>query len=448
MVSLNGVWLADVLDDMGIAPGTKLLVAFSGGVDSSALLWLLSEAQGLRGDDIGIMHLDHMLRGDDSDADRALVQRVAARYGYRAHVYRRPINYLAHQSKQSVELAARNQRYQLCQALMVAEGYDYIVLAHHKGDLTESILMHLIRGCGIDGLIGMRAVSGRYIRPLLQVDKSALYALAEREQIAYREDKTNDDRQYTRNYIRHDIMPSLHALNAKIDDAMLRLSQSTQDDVDFIQLEVKNAYKRCMHREHIIDVDAYKREHPAIRRRLLIEVISTLKQRRDIQSVHIGILDDWLCQPVVKGRQIFYGLVFTGGKRCVITSQMDDEDIPRPEVSFGYGVHHVHAYGLRIHIAKRPISARDIVIDASMFASGLVLRTRRSGDYIKLKGLGGHSKSLKKLYNEAKVPAALRKNLPILSVNDEVIWVKGLRASIYDGDVGKSHPVYIHIKEI
>jgi len=181
--------------DFEVEPG-RYVVAVSGGVDSVALLHLLAGRPDLR---LTVAHFDHGIR-PDSVEDRRLVQALAHTYGL-PFVYQR-----VELGEGASEAAARQVRYDFLYRVRAASGAGAIVTAHHQDDLLETIILNLLRGTGRRGLSSLKSTD-TIKRPLLQVPKKELLRYAEREGLKWREDSTNSDERYARNYIRHHILP-------------------------------------------------------------------------------------------------------------------------------------------------------------------------------------------------------------------------------------------------
>jgi tRNA(Ile)-lysidine synthase len=213
--------------------GSSLIVALSGGEDSTALLVLLCALRESLGLKLTAAHLDHALRpesGNDALAARDVCRRLDV--PFRAE--RRPVAELAGQSGQSLETAGRQARYDFLEETRQAETARWVVTGHHVGDLAEEILLRLIRGVSWPGLGGMKAVTERRVlRPLLLTDKEDLVALLKRQGIPWREDPSNLDRTFRRNRVRHDILPRFLAENPRFYDVVRHLWRTARLDEDY-----------------------------------------------------------------------------------------------------------------------------------------------------------------------------------------------------------------------
>lgn len=208
---------------------SRILIACSGGPDSMALLHLLQDIAAHRHTKykLGIAIVDHSIR-PESKAEVLWLRNQVDALGLSFYTTTFDVPTLSKDLKLSKETVGRQVRYQWLNEIAHSEGYDYIAVAHHKDDQAESILAHLIRGTGLNGLTGMAVVSHDYdipvIRPLLDVTKEELLAYLADRKLTYCIDSTNDDIRYQRNRIRHRIIPELESINPNVVDAIDRKS--------------------------------------------------------------------------------------------------------------------------------------------------------------------------------------------------------------------------------
>lgn len=205
--------------------GALLLVAVSGGEDSMCLLHYL-HSHGAR---VAAAHFNHRLRGAEADGDETFVKAYCAEIGVACHVGAADVAALARETGESVEEAGRRARYAFLEQTASDIGAARIATAHHAMDNAETVLFHLARGTGTDGLAGIPPVRGRLIRPMLRVTKEEIDAYAKAHGVPYRTDRTNEDTAYTRNFLRHEVLPKLLRVNAAayehLSDAALRLRE-------------------------------------------------------------------------------------------------------------------------------------------------------------------------------------------------------------------------------
>ena len=273
---------------------SRILVACSGGPDSMALLHLLQDIANHRHTkyELGVAIVDHSIRPESKDEVLWLQNQVES-LGLPFYTATFDVPRLSKDQKLSAETVGRQVRYQWLNEIAQSNGYDYIAVAHHKDDQAESILSHLIRGTGLNGLTGMSVVSYDYtvpvIRPLLDVTKSELLDYLADRDLTYCIDSTNDDISYQRNRIRHRIIPELEFINPNVVDAIVRLGSSVSEDLAVISDLTAQAFERIV----IIDKGtmnlsrkALRKKPLAIQRRLWQRLVSSIDSDITLTTAH------------------------------------------------------------------------------------------------------------------------------------------------------------------
>jgi len=207
---------------------SRILLAVSGGIDSMVMadLFLKSDYK------TGIAHCNFSLRGSDSDLDEELVRNYSAGNSIPFYSIKFDTRAYAEKKGLSVQMAARELRYDWFEKIRIENGYDYIAVAHNLNDNIETLLINLARGTGITGLAGMRPVSNNIIRPLLFATRTDIEDYCRKNKILYREDRSNAETKYTRNRIRHIIIPELKKINPSIEktlgETLIRLRETDE----------------------------------------------------------------------------------------------------------------------------------------------------------------------------------------------------------------------------
>lgn len=273
---------------------SRILVACSGGPDSMALLHLLQDIATHRHTTykIGVAIVDHCIR-PESKEEVLWLQHQVEELGLPFYSATFDVPSLSKEHKKSEETIGRQVRYQWLNEIAQSEGYDYISVAHHKDDQAESILAHIIRGSGLNGLTGMSVVQSEYaipvVRPLLDVTKEDLLAYIGTKHISYCVDSTNEDVRYQRNRIRHRIIPELEAVNPAVVDAIVRLGSSVNEDVMVISDLTSRTFDKLVSigdDEVRISRRALRQEPLAIQRRLWQRLVSTIDSDLTLTSAH------------------------------------------------------------------------------------------------------------------------------------------------------------------
>lgn len=204
-----------------IAPNQKVLLAFSGGIDSVVLATLLREA----GYTFALAHCNFSLRGSESDGDEDFARSFAHQLKVPFFTIRFDTPHYAKQNKISTQVAARELRYNWFYELMEKESYDLLATAHHQTDQVETMLFNINRGTGLAGMQGMKPKEGRLIRPLLIATRTDIEQFAKAKKIKWREDSSNSLNKYSRNKLRHVVLPVLKGLNPRYEESFANLSK-------------------------------------------------------------------------------------------------------------------------------------------------------------------------------------------------------------------------------
>lgn len=389
-----------------IRPGDTVCCAVSGGADSMALLWgmyLLKDKLDIR---LCAAHFDHGLRAEESDRDAAFVTDFCDSYRIPLHLGRGQVA----AGEKGLEAAARDARYAFLSTLP-----GWILTAHTADDNAETLLMHLIRGTGLKGLGGISPVRGKLIRPMLGITRHQVMAFLEEYGIPHVEDSTNAENDFLRNRIRHHIMPLLASENPRIAENLSATAQRLREDERQLQLDARY--------ETLPDVQALRQYPPAIRSRML-ERFLTDQGVKEPSSEHISLAEALVFSDNPSARGAFPGGIVIARQydRLAAIPDTDALEILRlPE----NGV--LEIPGFRITCA----SAAEILNTADTFtvqpAGAILLRSRQSGDTI---SLSGGSRSLKKLFIDRKIPAAIRHRIPVICDETGILGVYGIGADV------------------
>ena len=240
----------------------EIIVGVSGGADSLCLLHLLCRLCGsgkrYPGVELRAAHLNHMLRGTESDQDASAVADLMDAWGIPCTLGRIDVPALARAEKRSLEDAARVARYRF---LREQAGGGRIAVAHHADDQVETLLLHWLRGSGLPGLVGMSPRQGDIIRPLLEVTRAEILAYCREHNILPLEDHSNSDPRFLRNRVRHELLPLLRQLNPAIQDTLLRTAEVIRLDLAWLEEQVDNHWSGVVCSER---ADAVELRRPAL----------------------------------------------------------------------------------------------------------------------------------------------------------------------------------------
>jgi tRNA(Ile)-lysidine synthase len=256
------------------SPGDRVGVACSGGPDSVALLEALEVLAPELGIRLGVVHLNHGLRGETSDADEAFVEGLAQQKGLAIHVRRADVAALAASDRRNLEDAGRRARYGWFGELIREGIFDRIATGHTRSDQAETVLFRLLRGAGPDGLSAIRPVrEPGVIRPLLDVERAGVEAFLAERGLSWRVDESNADLRFARNRLRRDLLPRLERdWNPRTPEALARLAEQAAEDAEYWRLQVADCEERLFRAAPhglVLNVEDVAALEPALRRRVL-----------------------------------------------------------------------------------------------------------------------------------------------------------------------------------
>jgi len=411
----------------GPGAGEHLLVAVSGGPDSTALLAALAELASGRGLGLTAAHVDHGLRGAEGAAEADAVAALATRLG--VPFVRCAVTVSA---GPDLEARARRARYQALARVAQEVGARRIVTGHTQDDQVETVLLRLVRGAGRRGLGAMRPVRGRLWRPLLAATRADVRRFLAERGLGFAVDRTNADLRHARNRVRRLLVPLLRAeFNPRLGPALAALAERLRDEDDFLAAAAAGRARELVAGEHLRT--AVAKEPPALARRI---VRSWLERgaRRGVGAMHVARV---LALSAGRAR----GAVAIPGPARVVRE--GEVLVRRPgraatpssfafEIGPGRTVVHP-AGGWRVAFSAarargageaRAAGVAHALFDADALPGGLVLRSPAPGDRVRL--LAGGTRKLQDVLVDAKVPRETRALLPVLAAGAEILWVPGL----------------------
>ncbi len=251
------------------APGDVITVALSGGADSVCLLSLMKKLSSDIDIEIKAIHVNHMLRGIESDADEDFCKNLCADLDIPINIFKRDVSLFAEQNKMTLEEAGRAMRY----GLFSDRFYSKVAIAHNMDDNAETFLINLVRGAGSLGLSGISEVSGKYIRPLLIFRKNEIVNYCLAEGLEFRTDSSNEDTRYFRNSVRHKLIPMIDGITGRDTVPILdRTAGIIASDDNYMNMECEKAFNACVSLDDSyasINNDKFKGLHEAIATRVI-----------------------------------------------------------------------------------------------------------------------------------------------------------------------------------
>lgn len=444
----------DAVQSAGVSRKDALLVGVSGGVDSMVLATILHTLQKKRVfSRLAVAHVDHGLRGRESDADRDLVLSFAASKGIECFVESLDVARLAARAKVGIEEAGRNERYRYFRQIAEVEGFQWIVTAHHVGDVFESILMNIARGTGIRGLVGVPATRAltpeiMIVRPMITATRSQIEVFAKTCKIYWRDDVSNRGDAYTRNRIRNEVVPALKRAMPQYDlnRAAERLSAHTAEIVSYLYDEALKLRRRSRiivkgrffiaEANRSFKLSVLRRAAPILVRELLrIEFETAVGQPCSIDTIVwkriMSMIETGKPSRIQLSKEL----------RISVTDNIFSVEPSLPirplRETLPVGATHITDVGTislrRTHHQPEKLDADSCMLPAALESEhGLLIRLWRPSDRMQPFGMKG-SKLVSDILLEAGVRSIDQKRrFPLISLVDDpkaVVWVPGIRAS-------------------
>ncbi|MDO4453641.1 MAG: tRNA lysidine(34) synthetase TilS [Eubacteriales bacterium] len=424
-----------------IEEGDHVIAGVSGGPDSVYLLFLLTQYQKSVPFSISVVHVEHGIRGQESREDAQFVQRLCKKMELPFFLFEVDAQKEARTKKISTEEAGRILRYHAFEEVCRRSGANKIAIAHNEDDQAETILWNLARGSGLAGLCGMQPVRGKLIRPMLTTSRTEIEQWLEENEIETRQDKTNLEEIYTRNKIRHQIIPRLkEGINAQAVRHIAEAGQKIQKAEAFLQKMTDQAQEVCLERSENsarIQIEPFLNQEAIIQEYLIRRAVSEVSDGlKDFTNRHMEAL-----LKIARGAEqaqtnLPGGVIGRKEKGLLILSQAETDcrekknifiEVPVPGiVQLENGM---AEFTLEETKCQRiPEKSYTKWIDYDTIKSRLILRSRLPGDYLIINKEGG-KKKLKDYLIDRKVPREERDSILLLADGSHILWVVGFRIS-------------------
>lgn len=418
-------------------PATPLLVACSGGKDSMALLHLLIKCAYKN---IYVAHCNFQLRGEDANADESFVQQFCLQHQIPFYSTRFKTLEYAKEKGISIQMAARELRYDWLEKCRKDSGTHLIVTAHHADDQAETILQHLIQGTGLKGLRGMLPKNGKIVRPLLSVPLAEILHYIEKEEIEYREDSSNAKDDYSRNFIRHHILPKAQQLNPAFISSAFATSERLNESHWLMEESIGRIRRKCLQtwKNGFQLLTTYILKHPACNT-IFYELLSPFG------FTGAQVLEILLTLKGAKSKSLS-GQKFLSEEYYILTDKkalyilpLQDEKVALQQWEKWPNQLIFNEY--KVTVRLQPIAEfnmktaeRYACLDADKISFPIRMRYAENADYFYPIGMSKPKsqekigkKKLSKYFKDEKIPLAERQFTPLLFSGDKLMWVLGHR---------------------
>lgn len=389
--------------------GDTVTVALSGGADSVALLCVLISLSQALGINVRAAHLNHLIRGEEAFRDEAFVKQLCERLSVNLTVRRIDVPLFAKENGKSLELAAREVRYQF---LTEIAGDGLIATAHTASDNLETVLLNLTRGTGLDGLCGIPPKRGIFIRPLILCTRAQIEEYCSKNKISFVTDSTNLSDDYTRNKIRHNIVPVLKEINPSVEISVLRNSTIFREDAEYLE-KTANKFLEKSITDKGLCLKEFGMLNISVAKRVIKAFIETQISDSGLENIHIEKAFEIAVSNGKTSLPQDYVLVSSGGYLYLERKNPEKKhfNVNFTEYNDFFSQNEQKINNLLLNS----------LLNCDKIVGKLVVRTRKAGDSIRLSGRGC-TKSLNKLYNEAAIPASLRDSLPVIADDEGIVY--------------------------
>ncbi|MCQ2608936.1 MAG: tRNA lysidine(34) synthetase TilS [Bacteroidales bacterium] len=403
----------------------EILIGVSGGADSMVLLDSLRQL----GCKIAIAHCNFKLRGSESDGDQTFVEEYAQRYHIPIHICSFETETVAKEQKISIEMAARNLRYDWFEILCQLHGYTCIAIAHNQNDSIETFFINLLRSAGLRGLQGIPIRNGKVVRPLSDVTRKEIEAFAYEQHIVFRTDSSNLTNDYVRNKIRNIVLPELQQISPNCIHSITTSMNYLQSSFTLYQEHIalmKNVC--CKETEKGLEINEQKILQQSESQTLLFEILhiygfnsDTISQIYEVLNQQSGKTFESATHKAIHDRNTLY----------VVEK---DDVFAEPElIATPYGSYNLAGKTISLSVAEKdtcPICKDKTVamLDFDKISFPLIFRLWKQGDVFVPFGMKGKKKISDFLINE-KIPLIEKQSVTVLESNGQIVWVVGMRIS-------------------
>ena len=427
----------------------NLILGVSGGADSVCLFLCLNEFRKKNPVRLTVLHVNHMIRDEEADRDEAYVKELCGRFQVPFVAERIDVPKLAKELKLSEEEAGRIVRYEKLCAL-AKEKNGSIVVAHHRDDNAETVLLNLVRGSGILGLSGIRLQSlidgCRIVRPLLPFSKEEIEQFLKEEGVSWCTDSTNTDEGPSRNLLRLKVIPELETINKKAKEHICEAAGRLREIEEYLSKQTAKAMEESVRKEdeeEILLIPELESFDPVIQKRIILAAIGEVAGSfKDLTSEHVGQVLELLSMQSGKQIRLPYGLSAVRQyneiriRKEAVQDQPEEVTIPKEDLSeeelvktlsdgrkIGFRLVDVTG-GNRLQLMEKNQYTK--AFDYDRIIGVIKLGGKVPGDEISLKG---GRKTLKKYFIDEKIPKDQREQLSLLKDSESVIWIIGFRIS-------------------
>lgn len=425
MANLIQINLNKILENTPYKDGRVVGVALSGGRDSIALCHALKEA----GENVVAINVEHGIRGEASKADSAFVSDFCKERGIKLYSFSVDAPAYAKEHGKTIEQSARILRYRVFDKCLFDGVCDVVALAHHADDQAETILMRILRGTGTKGLVGMKEVNGKYIRPLLRYTREDIDEYVKANALPYVEDETNADLSYSRNFLRAELA-RLKERYPDLSNSFARLSRVADETEEYLD----SVLPELTLKDGEVYISSADCANSFVLKRLVLRACEMLGVSQDIEEKHLLSVVELSQNETGKRLNLSHGIVAHKDANGIVVTRENAtcaNDCDTDNICVPFAVGEFENIGVSVEYAQEVVKeearAGALFADFDKIPSGAVIRTRRDGDFICK--FGGGTKSVGDFLTDKKIPLRTRDSLKVVAKGSEVFAIFGVEIS-------------------
>ena len=402
-----------------VQPGARVAVAVSGGIDSVCLLHALFALQQSYPLQLSVLNFEHGIRGEDSVRDSVFVKELAEKYGLPLFFYEINVPAEAASRGKGIEQTARELRYEHIDRLLGEGTVDFVATAHNSDDNAESILMHLLRGAGTNGVQGIPLCRGKIIRPLIHVSRKEIETYAHENGLCFVHDETNDDVNYTRNFIRKQVLPLLETRYPNVKNALSGFGERIASAQAYLTEQAKKEVTQMGEQAYAFSVDL----HPALFSECIFYIASLLGAVNNLEQAHINGIRSLIEAQTGKSVQLTNGLVAWKEYGSIV---LEKKRCPDPLLA-PFSLHSLSVNRGIIQVEQTltaDLSCKNKwFFDLKKLPQNAIWRNPQNND--RFTPCNSKDKLLSDYFTDRKISARLRSEFPVLACGSRVYLVVG-----------------------
>lgn len=406
----------------------KIGVAVSGGIDSMCLLHFLNSQKKKYNIEIVAINIDHQIR-PNSSKDSKFVIDYCKENNITCHSFKVDALSYSKLHKLTLEEGARICRYGVFDSLLKKKIIDKIAIAHHKQDQVETIMLNLFRGSGLKGVSGMEYSYGCYIRPFLDTDKSEILAYQSENNIPFVEDETNQDIEYSRNYLRQSVIPILKDHWKNFENNIINFSKICKQDDSYIDSNI--CYDNLVFEKKLVKIPLNMFVFPpSITNRVIRKALAHLNALKDIEQKHLKIITQLALESDNGTRINLPNNLMATKEYDYLTLHNKAKNKVKTTYDFRTGKQEIFDKKIEIKKTKKIqklSQEKTHIMDYDSIPKNAIWRSRENGDVFTK--FGGGTKKLKDYFIDKKIPNRLRNEIPVLALGNEIFVVLGVEIS-------------------